>query len=320
MTRRITIGLDHIPSPKHCQASLTQMQHGYVAAQILTEIFNVEGDVECPNVGVIYRLPTFLAGTNISVSWDVPVVGVVSGVDSLTAHWRAHDRATGELNGSVSISLTCLTDEGMAPVISRFASPPRLHRALRQIVTEGETASWALADDFRPYVASLVRHVSHKVSHELGVVTDETDRSGVIDEVEVEQVADTYLLGNGSERGLFFRLLYRAASDLGDQSKIGDRVTYVARNALRDVEDQLRRKIGDPHTGRLVRRVYHSLGQEVSFEELKAEFSRQHPKQAGLAAERTYASLMVTATPNMMSTSIDEYLEENGDNFMAGTL
>lgn len=311
------LGAESIPDTQRCQAWLTQMQHGRIATQLLAKHFDQDGNT--PMSGVVYRLPLFMPQTNISVSWDVPLAGVVSHGEAVTATWRANDRITGELSGTVVFGGTLCGLEDMSPGVTAFTSPARLHHALKQIICTGDVASWQLTNDFRPFISMLVKRVSYQVAHEIGINGEHDHRTGVVDRVEIEEITDTYLLGNGTERGLFYKLLCRASSaELGDQSKVGDRITYIARNARRDAEDQLRRRIGDPHTGRLVRRVYHSMGKVVDFAELQEEFARQHPGQKRLMHQRAHSALTVSATPNHMSSSLEEFLEHSHNEPVAG--
>ena len=311
------LGAASMPKTERCQAWLTQMQHGRIAEQLL-HIYFAPG-AEAPAAGAVYRLPMFMPDSNVAVSWDVPVTGLVLGGETITATWRANDRQLGELTGTVNITGSCTGAEHMAPGVTHFTSPARLHYIITQIVTTGDVASWQLTSDFRPFVSMLVKRVSYQVAHEIGVETGADHQAGVVDSVEIDEITDTYLLGNGTERGLFYRLLCRASSpDLGDQSKVGDRITYIARNARRDAEDQLRRKIGDPHTGRMVRRVYHSMGKVVDFASLQEEFATQYPGQSRLGAERAHNALTLTATPNHMSSSLEAFLERSMNEPVAG--
>ena len=274
-----------LPDPAECLSLLSRIRHG-IAAQAVDWR-------EASEHGYVYRLPLFLDGPNVALTWDVPIVGVVPTGETLAATWVAHDRTFegGERSGEVLIA-----DLGSRDERTPFATPARLHRTLTRIGREGDEAKWLLTEMWRPYVANLLHLASVNVGLEIGVATVESEKAGVIDDGEMDELRDRYMLGTEGGESLFHRLIVRASSDL--RAGVGDRVAYIARNSLRDAEDAVRRQIGDPHTGRLVRRVWSTLGPGATFDDLRAEFAKSYPKLAGLGPSRAYAALTAGQSAN----------------------
>ncbi|MHA3723769.1 hypothetical protein ACXR2T_07810 [Leucobacter sp. HY1910] len=282
--------LKGLPNPDECRRFLSVMRQGQAATSI---------DIpQAPEAGFVYLLPLFIPGTNIAYVWDVPVVGVLDISDTVTAHWTAHDRTFdgGVRTGTETIRLS--SDRSRCIVYSTSA---RLHRAVARIVRAGDEARWHLADIWRPYVHVLLKIASANVGLEINVCRTDSERAGVIDHGEIEQLSDQYLLGSQQQDSLFQRLIVRASSDL--RAGVGDRVAYIARGAQTAAEDAVRRRIGDPHTGRLIRRVWATLPADATFEDLREEFARRYPRQSGLGAERVYRAL--TAGQSADQASLD---------------
>ncbi|MBC9927338.1 hypothetical protein [Leucobacter sp. cx-169] len=289
------------PSSKECSALLTDIRHARSAAE-------VTATVHSPAPGFLYALPLFLRDTNVAITWDVPLVGALVDGEELEATWRHADRYVGPQSGQVRLHTRAEPTDSIDLRIARFRTPRVLAREIERIKQVGVRSQWELSELFRPYVVHLLGIASKKVAAEISEGT--LGGSGVIDSVEQESLADDFLLGDidRKRKVLFPIIVERAVGDL--PSTVGDRVTYIVRNAESALESSVRRAIGDPTFGRSIRLIHRELGANTSSEAIKKVWKDRYPERSGLSDERILRSLTVDASVNAASFSVAEEMQD----------
>ena len=277
---------------------LTEIRQATDAANIT--VTNAE-----PNPpGVLYRLPLFLADTNLPIRWSVPLAGIVRTGEKFIAEWSTpQDRIHGKRAGVLTIGDPSSQFPGYTTKL--WTSRRMLSREIERIINAGHLAKWSMTEHFRPFVLGSLDFISKNVGLE---VTNGQDHVGVIDSIEAETIADGYLLGRDGNRGdaLFSTLLARAASDLRDG--VGDRVTYLTKGVVSSLDREVRRHIGDPVIGRLVRKAHRSLGQASSPDAIRARLRTTHPSMYTPTDTIIAAALSAGKSANL-STAFEEVEE-----------
>lgn len=290
MARAAISGVNTLP-PDIFRNILERIRWGIDAAEV-----DFDRTTHAP--GQLYRLPRFLSGTNIAIKWDAPLVGYVpDGQLAPIIGWSFTDR-----RGSGSGVCNPLTHERGEDcnfdIQRRFYTTTRsLGRHLAALRRDADAARWELYERFQPRAMHLAMVSSRKVSAE---ISNGLSRSGVLDDIETEEIVNRYLLGDeDAPPNRWWSLVDRASGDL--RPGAGDRLSYLESNVESTLDEQIRRKIGDPEKGRTIRNIHRMLGDESSLKRIQEEYKLYYPKRSGAKEERILAALTVAGTANAAS-------------------
>lgn len=280
--------------PPHLMRSLLEQVRWSIDAA------HIEFDRTTRTPGHIYLLPRFLPDTNIPIRWSTPLVGVTpSGSAPLEIEWRYSDRSTGTHTGTCNPLAPKGEAANLGITTTQYVTTRDLSRRISRIIEDGNLSRWELCERFRPRAIHLAQVASKRVSIE---ITGGVDRNGVVDDIEAEVIADEYLIGTSEGRtALWPSLVDRACGDLRDG--IGDRQTYIEANASSALETAVRRRVGDPEKGRVIRRIHRELGDNTSIQKIQEEYRKRYPQRSQARKSRVLAALSVNPTCNAASFS-----------------
>lgn len=311
-----TAARERFPTGKTLMGKLTLINRGRAAARLLAE--------ELPQAGSIIELPRIAErdwhGTNsINVlQWSTgsTVLAVPAG-DEAVAEWLMDDSKLEPLRGSLAFvpDITghevtgALPDaEGEAQVrVHPYHSVAHAQAILTRIERVGRDAVFELTRLLAAPVALAVEGASMRVYREIHGIdeapgTDQEARHHVIDVHERESVTDRILWGdNGSDKGsVTLRLVERLACT--DQCVKKSILAVLAINTRSIAETHVRRHIGDPHTGRVIRRLSRAL-QTIDPERIADEYNKMNPTQR-ITSFRVEAAMSAGATLDAMASPI----------------
>lgn len=166
---------------------------------------------------------------------------------------------------------------------------------LNALHKKGKQAAWELVMRLEPYVLSLVLGASRRIAAEVGSI------GGVLDDVAADEVTDELVTG-----GLVLRLVERLATTekLLSQS-LG---SYLHINLRSMAETAVRRRIGDPHVGRKIRRAFEESG-AGSMAELLAFYKDRYPSEK-VSEKRALAALSAGSLVGANALPFDETIFE----------
>lgn len=215
------------------------------------------------------------AGNSVTLSWSVSDVGVgATGTTTVTCgHNLSIDRPISHTADPL-VGLTRL--DAMPTLIETTAMTYRSSiRALDRIVTDGESAMW----DAR---LMLEGHAKWMLQKRRALIADEINPGGlakVFDETDLEVVSSELLLGN-PERNIspaYDRIINRCLSPQAFARV--DPMHRVMASLGSCTESALRRRIGDPHVGRKIRKLFRDEGFET-LEEFLSRYRELWPRDA----------------------------------------
>ncbi len=160
---------------------------------------------------------------------------------------------------------------------------------------KGKQAAWELVMRLEPYILSLVLGASRRIAAEVGTP------GGVLDDVAADEVTDELVTG-----GLVLKLVERlATTEKVISQSIG---SYLHINLRSMTETAVRRRIGDPHVGRKIRRVFAESG-AGSMGELLAYYRNKYPSEK-VSEKRALAALSAGSLVGASALSFDETIFE----------
>lgn len=171
------------------------------------------------------------------------------------------------------------------------------------LVREGDTARFTLTAELEAHVQWLLettnRFIAREIEGRLGD-SDEgwapTSNHGVVDKVALDELSTELLWGEeGKDDSTVLRMVERAATTSINNQPLG---SWFDTNLRARCEEAVRRRIGDPHIGRKIRRLYREHN-PTSLKELLELYARAHPSEsvgpsrvlAALSADKTIDSL-----------------------------
>lgn len=186
------------------------------------------------------------------------------------------------------------------PVFVGAGSRRRLVKALQDIVEAGRTARWALVMDIEPRLRKQIDKTHAWVCHEISLTTG--NDQALLDQVGREELLNSMLLGdpNDNRRCSVDRLIDLCLGP--DTFQKVDPLKYMATHLKRDAEQELRRRIGDPHIGPKVREVARQHPR-ASIDKIIEEYRKLYPKDR-LAKDRTEAALSVSPDAMARTTQL----------------
>lgn len=140
--------------------------------------------------------------------------------------------------------------------------------ALTDLAAAGDRARWDLISWIEPRLEQALRSAHASVSVELGGGREDHHH---FDQTALEAIRDRMLLGETTTgrpaRGQVAQLLERCLK--ADTFRRVEPMRYIKEALRRDANAQIRRALGDPHIGRVIRKVARGMGIESS-----ADFNR----------------------------------------------
>lgn len=166
---------------------------------------------------------------------------------------------------------------------------------LRVLREKGKTEAWKLVMRLEPYIASLVSSAARRIAAEVG------QPGSVLDDAAVEEVVSDLVTG-----GLVLKLVERmATTDKLLSQSLG---SYLHINLRSMTETAVRRRIGDPHVGRKIRRAFSDSG-AGSMAELLKFYHARYPSEK-LAEKRALAALSAGSLVGASALPFDETIFE----------
>ena len=175
-------------------------------------------------------------------------------------------------------------------VPAHAASRTGMAHDLARIAAAGRAARWDLLQLLEPYVRAAVIRGHARVAAEVAGATSTSSRPAVLDDTDLEVVADALLLGEGAGPGPVARMLDRCLRP--DTFRRVDPLRYIAVTLRRDAEQEIRRRIGDPRIGRKIRAL-HRQHPGISLPDLVAWYRSLYP-QDRLSTQRAAAALQTS--------------------------
>lgn len=269
-----------------------------------------------PRRGLFITLPSTLDDSDVRITWDKPYAFVVEDSHaSLT--WSVVDARTGRFDGVAVIDDDARTiqigDLGTVTVqITRFGSSRVLKQARERLGRAARDARWQLLMALEPMVTRFVQQASLEIAGDTGhveqIVANVSKPIGMLNFDELSALVSELLLGrDGSDGSIAINMLQRLA-ERHDTLAVDVR-TYLARNLKSAATSAVRRQVGDPKIGPMVRRL--AARQENTdvmslVRELRTRFPSEH-----IGVKRVRAALNVAASPHMNALSLHE-LEADG--------
>ncbi|MBN9214118.1 MAG: hypothetical protein J0J04_04755 [Microbacterium sp.] len=147
----------------------------------------------------------------------------------------------------------------LAPTVTHVFSAAEAERRLRRISEHGTAQMFALSGLLTPYAREAVNRASTRVYREIhGLDVETSAAEHIIDEIERDSVLDELMLGTRQTDSVVIRLIRRVAAT--DATVCKSVMQFIATAIWSGAETQVRHHIGDPHLGRVIRRLARSLG------------------------------------------------------------
>jgi hypothetical protein len=204
--------------------------------------------------------------------WSYGPVVLTRAVDPLTCGWAASGwghSALGESvvsgfdpSGSVSGVLRSSVPETLPTVAQRRASIIATLELLHEL---GVAARWELLASTDRWCREQIEQAALRVTAELGC------RQMIVDEADIDALALELQFGVDRKSGTPQTAIDRFSDPARNRPNV-DFLRFLTVSLSRDAEQNVRRRIGDPHIGRQFRDLARRLP-ELSFEELMAEFN-----------------------------------------------
>jgi hypothetical protein len=240
--------------------------------------------------GGLLRLP-------LAVSWDVEPVLTVTADQPVVGHWTANGMGH-SLSGKTEVcavstrtaprdlgepALDVIPDRLEVPTLAR----PHVRSRLGELVADGRMAQWDVLGDFEQYLDHAFAKAHSAVSAELRPLSPRP----VLDASDQEMLRTSLLLGDvGSGDSAVLRLINRCLEP--NRFTRVDPERYVVTALFSAAETAIRRKLGDPHIGRKVRR-FAATRRFETVDDLIAEYREVFPKDR-LSVKRACSALETT--------------------------
>lgn len=290
------------PTGRSLTVMLSTISQGMAATALLDELPEV-GD------GSVVTLPQFSireydgAESVNRIQWDgedgrtVRLVG--AGIER-TLRWRVQDSTLPELRGVLRVTpsvaghlivgdlppmvgLITSNSANINPAAVAFTGPSRLRRELTQISRGGREQLFAMISLLTPYAREAVHSASMRVHREIhGLDAGDAAARHVIDELEREVVQDDLLYGEKQSDSVAIRLVRRVAAT--DATVCKSVAAYISVALWSGAETKVRARIGDPHLGRVIRRLARQLRQldpsaHVDAQSVLDAYKQAYPQQ-----------------------------------------
>lgn len=279
----------YFPTGRNLATLLTHVSRGMAADAILDA-----GDLPDDEVAIVmlpqFAIRSFEGSESVNrIQWDERTIAVVRYGQTREISWQVEDSSLPTLTGTLTVTVgdTGAVITGEQPPLlnltiagndtatgadvagSRTVSPiepsavivysgHELGRHLRKISEHGRAQMFALATLLTPYARDAVNRASMRVHREIHAGDAVEAAVGhIIDEIERESVLDQLMLGTRQTDSVVIRLIRRvAATDITVRKSV---MQVMATAIWSGAETQVRAHIGDPHLGRVIRRLARQL-------------------------------------------------------------
>lgn len=183
------------------------------------------------------------------------------------------------------------------PVFVGAGTRSRTAAVLAALVADGKAARWEILTWLEPRLRSFAHQAHASVSYEIGLTTGVVEP--MLDELTVEQIVDDMMYGSnsaeedGRETGkpsAMFRLIELCLKP--ETFLRVDPLKYMTKHMRRDVEAQIRRRLGDPHIGPKIREIARQYPR-AEIADIVEAYRAVYPKDR-LSLPRAEAALSVT--------------------------
>lgn len=305
---------ERFPTGRTFAEKLTSVSNGVAASAAL-----LAG--ERHEEGSVVRLPQFATrdwqGTESInlIGWSVPgSCLIVPFGESKNVTWSVEDSTLETISGTITIVPHAdghiitgplpPTPKEIAPEATPFYSSADAERLLKRVAKSGHESEFELTKLLSHHARNAVLSADVRVHREIYLADPASEGrvQHVLDDIEREAVTDKLLWGDVEEGSITLRLIRRvAATELARRKNI---VTIVSTGIWAGAETLVRQRIGDPHLGRVIRRLARAL-QTFDPERVLEEFKRAYPEQR-VGRQRIVAALTAGATVNIGTASLDD--------------
>jgi len=232
---------------------------------------------------------------------------VLLGFSELESTWRISDSVLATATGRATIVLEEMDLGGLRFAEGTRVRTRRVHgaggvrRELEAVRNEGRAASIELLRALTNFTRRAVERAGVRVYREITGTT--SSEQSVIDQIEEETIVDVLLYGDSSDdASTLLRLIRRSAAS--DVLATKSAAAYISAAVWSGAETEVRRKIGDPHAGRVIRRIARQIASRDAGEVLKAYRIARPGQSIGLS--RIEAALSAGSS----ATAHQHYLDE----------
>ncbi len=297
----------------------------FVAAEKLLE------DVEAiPACGSIVALPQFAivdfeGRESINrIQWaGASCVRTVDDHVSLSLHWKIEDSALPTQSGTLMVEPqaggghVCAGElphlaPGTEPRVLSGWSRHALERSLATVRDQGKQEMFSLVMSLLPYVRQSVDSAARRIYREIHDVPASQDVAiiPVIDQVEADVVIDRMLYGDDSSNwSMVTRLIRRvAATDAVVKKSV---MQFISTAIWSSAETHVRAAIGDPHTGRVIRRLARLI--RSAEPQVVLDVFRETYPEAQMGLNRVKAALTAGATIGAQQVAWDTVSDDESE-------
>jgi len=215
--------------------------------------------------------------------------------------WRITERRE-EITGTFTAHSPTDIDGEYPP-----GAPAPVTTTRHDLIRGGRVARFQLVSALERHVNALLEGSNRFIARELeGRLGDDAENwaptvnHGVLDKVGLEALASDLLWGaDGQSDSVTLRMVERAATTHINNQPLG---SWFDTNLRARAEEAIRRRIGDPHIGRKIRRLAREQS-PGSIDELLEMYRRANPKES-VGRDRVIAALSADKTLDAVSHSL----------------
>lgn len=329
----------YFPTGRTLATVLTHVSRG-MAADAIIDTGNLPDDEAAIVMLPQFAIRSFEGSESVNrIQWEGRTLEVIAYGDTRELNWQVEDSSLPTLTGTLTVTVGPLgaaisgdvppllnahiagnaTGTGADVAGARGANPieptavmvysgHELGRHLRKISEHGRAQMFSLATLLTPYARDAVARASMRVHREIHAAdVIEAAAGHIIDEIERESVLDQLMLGTRQTDSVVIRLIRRvAATDITVRKSV---MQVMATAIWSGAETQVRAHIGDPHLGRVIRRLARQLNDltgvvTVDASNVLEAYKREFPDQrVGLG--RIIDALTAGATVHSQTVSFD---------------
>lgn len=321
------------PTGRNLSVMLTNVSRGMAASALLGENGANPADLDLD--GSIIVLPQFSirefdGSESVNrIQWSGESgrpVRLVPDTEAVTLRWSVQDSSLPELTGELSVTPFAgshiitgdippmiglhaeLEASPIAPAAIAVSGEHDVARQLGKITAAGRRDLFALTHLLTPFARDAVDSASMRVHREIHGLEERSEAAAhIIDAIERESVLDELMLGVRDNESVVLRMIRRVAAT--DATVCKSVAIFMATAIRSGAETQVRNHIGDPHVGRVIRRLARELRQldpnfEVDPAAVLDAYKREHPKES-IGMGRILDALTAGATISSQTVHFD---------------
>jgi len=243
-----------------------------------------------------------------AITWNSGTVHLAGSDENISAGWEV-DAAGTKQSGSIHLArgeaANGRPDRRMWPVHHSPALSSRdAGRALDQLQEDGELARWQMLTSLEDFAHRQIGSVATSIFREVADLPETDLAPALLDDQQLEVVVTHGIYGRSGKDSRILRSLDRCLDPA--TTRTVDPIRYLTAQVRRDLADQVRVAIGDPHVGSRVRRIARALGTGASLEEIIDRYNQVHSSDR---ASTTRAIRALTVAPSIESTALRHVFE-----------